>query len=132
MNKQDQDSRFLYAEDLLKGGKYVSPVVEMSEVIRPGSLKSADGRAIAKWTIGFKGTDKKLVLCKTNVSIIHFVIGDEPSDRWVGGKIKLQARIVDAFGEKTVAIRVIPPVGTTLRKSLIQRLGKEAVFEAVE
>lgn len=128
MSKQSQDRRFLYAEDLLRDGKYISPVVEIKEVIRPGSLKGGDGRAIDKWTVAFKGAEKKLILCTTNCSIIHFVVGDEPGEKWIGKSIKIQARIVEAFGEDTVAIRVVPPIGTTLRKSLIKRLGRPAVF----
>lgn len=127
-DKESYGSRFLYSENLLINGEFKSPVVEISEVHSPGTIKSADGRVIDKWTIGFKGKSKLLVLCKTNASLIHFLTGYEPGDGWIGGKIKIQARIVKAFGEDTTAIRVMPEPGTTLRKKLIEGLGKPAIF----
>ena len=130
MDKNKQyGSRFLYAEDLLIGKEFKSPVVKISEVHKPGSLKSADGRTIDKWTIGFEGKEKLLVLAKTNSAIVHFLTGELPGNDWVGHNIRLEARIVDAFGAETTAIRVMPPIGATLRKTLIDRLGRKAVYK---
>ena len=129
--QQNYGSRFLYSEDLLIDGKFLSPVVEISEVHQPGTLQSADKRSIDKWTIGFRGKQNLLVLCKTNASIIHFLTGCEPGEKWIGHCVTLEVREVSAFGAQTLAIRVIPPKGTVLRKSLIDRLGKKAEFKGV-
>lgn len=130
MKKTDYGSRFLYAEDLLIGGEFKSPEIEITEVHEPGSLTAANKQKIDKWSVSFKGKDKILVLCKTNVSIVHIVTGELPGESWIGKKIKIQVRVVDAFGAKTLAIRVIPPVGTVLRKAILDRLGSQAVFES--
>ena len=127
---QSFGSRFLYAEDLLIDGEFRSPKVEIVEVHEPGTLKSADGRTIDKWSIAFNGKAKMLVLCKTNVGIIHFLTGN-PGKGWIGKEIVIEARIVKAFGAETTAIRVIPPVGATLRKKLIDGLGRKAIFGEV-
>lgn len=132
MNKENYGSRFLYSEDLLIGGEFKTVDVVISEVHEPGTLKSADNRSIDKWTVSFEGKDKMLVLCKTNVSIIHFVTGEIAGPAWVGKSVTLQARVVKAFGSDTTAIRVVPPVGTTLRKKLIEGLGKKAVFSGAK
>lgn len=131
-NKREYGSDYLYAEDFLVGGSYRSINVEISEVFPPGSLKAANGKQIEKWVIAFKGKSKKLCLAKTNTSIIHLVTGDPPGESWVGRAVTLQARVVKAFGADTLAIRVIPPVGTVLRRTLIERLGRAAVFKPLE
>jgi len=121
--------RFLYAEDLLWKQQLQSPEVEILEVYEPGSLTAENGQVIDRWTLGFRGKAKLLVLCQTSVSIIHTLLGDPPGDEWIGHKIKLQVRIVQAFGEMSTAIRVVPPRGTHIRRSLHTRLGKPATFD---
>ena len=130
-NKDDSyGPEFLYSEDLLKGGEYLAPEVEISEVHPPGTVKCQKGRKTIedKWTIGFKGAKKMLVLCKTNKTVIHTVTGEEPGPNWIGKKITLEVRIIDSFSKKEPAIRVIPPAGTMLRRKTIEMLGTKAVF----
>lgn len=116
-------SRFLYSEDLIHGYEYTSPVMEITAIHPPNSLKSADGRNIDKPSLSFAETPKMLVLCKTNIGIIHTVVGEEIGEGWIGAKIKLAVREVKAFGDLVPAIRVIPPTGTKIRKGLKDRLG---------
>ena len=124
-------SAYLYSEDLLHKQRYKTVEVEITEVIPPGTLKTADNRLIDKWSVRFKGKDKIFVLCKTNVGILHHVLGDAPGPSWVGQTIKLQVRIVEAFGDQVTAIRVIPPTGCMIRKSLLKRLGTKAEWKGV-
>lgn len=126
---ENYGSRFLYSEDLLHKQQYMDAHVTIAEVIPPNTLQTADKRPIDKWTLRFEGKEKMLVLCKTNASIVHHIVGDAPGKAWIGQQIKLQVRIVEAFGEMVTAIRVIPPTGCMIRKSLIKRLGKKAVWE---
>lgn len=130
MKEQTYGSRFLYAEDLLVGGEFRTVELTISEYHEPGTLKSADGRLIDKPTIGFEGKSKLLVLCKTNASVIHFATGEPAGPKWIGHKITLQPRLVEAFGEDVVALRVMPPQGCTIRKSIVKRLGKRAVWSS--
>lgn len=114
-------SAFLYAEDMLCDGKFKAVEVEISEVHEPGTIKKADGGTVDKPALSFKGATKKLVLCKTNVALIKFAVGDASPEKWVGKKIKLVVRLVDAFGSKVTAIRVWPSV--PIRKGLVKYLG---------
>jgi hypothetical protein len=123
---ENYGSEYLYSEDLLHKQTYVTADVTIEEVIQPGTLTTKDKRKIDKWSLRFVGKSKILVLCKTNASILHHVIGDAPGPSWVGKSIKLQVRVVEAFGAQVTAIRVIPPTGCMIRKSLIQRLGTKA------
>ncbi len=125
MNKEQQQygSQYLYAEDLLSDGKFKSVEVEISEVHEPGTLQKADKSYVDKPALSFKNATKKLVLCKTNVSLIKFAVGDADPAKWIGKKIKLVVRLVDAFGSKVTAIRVWPTV--PIRKGLVKFLGDE-------
>lgn len=122
-------SRFLYSEDLLFKQEYKTVQVTIAEVIPPGELEAADGRQIGKWSLRFEGKDKLLVLCKTNVGLIHHILGNPPGADWVGEKLTLQVRLVEAFGDQVAAIRVMPPNGCKVRKSLLDRLGKKAEWQ---
>lgn len=126
MKSDSFGSQFLYAEDLLINQQYRTVEVEIEQFIPANTIRSADKRLIDKPTLKFKGKDKMLVLCKTSESVLKFVTGEQPGDSWVGKKITLQVRVVDAFGDEVVAIRVIPPKGTKVRKNVLNRLGRIA------
>lgn len=129
MKKEDNyGSRFLYAEDLLQGGEYRCPVVEISEFIQPNVLRAANGKVIDKPTLKFAGKDKMLVLCNTNVAMAIYCTGEHEREKWIGHRIKLQARIIEAFGDSVVAIRIMPPEGVKVRRSVLKRLGEKAVW----
>lgn len=128
--KENYGSRFLYAEDLLVDGEFRTAKVTIDKFHSGGTLQAADGKLVDKPAISFAGRDKILVLCKTNASILHFVTGQQPGDKWVGHQITLQVRIVEAFGELVPAIRVIPPAGCPIRKQLIKRLGTKAEWKS--
>jgi hypothetical protein len=123
-------SQYLYSEDLLINKEYKSVTVEIEEAIPPNTLRSADKKMIDKWTLKFKGKDKLLVLCKTNVTLIHCIVGEPPGDAWKGATINLQVRVVEAFGENVTALRVMPPNGCMVRKNVLKRLGTKAVWKS--
>lgn len=128
--KGDYGSAYLYAEDLIHGGRFVTVSLEISEVIPENTIKAANGKLVDKPIIRFKGKNKQLPLCKTNVSVIKFVTGEQMGDGWIGKTIKLQVRVVESFGSKVLGLRVLPPVGAQLPKNVIERLGVEAVFHS--
>ena len=127
-SKFEYGSDYLYAEDLLQNGLFQTVTVEISEVIPPGTIKAANKKFVDKPILRFAGKAKQLVVGTTNMSVIHLITGHPPGPAWIGKKITLQVRVVDAFGGQVIAIRVVPPSGTPLRKSLIERLGTKAVF----
>lgn len=53
----------------------------------------------------FRGTDRGLVLNKTNANNISYALGDE-TDNWIGREIILYPTIVDFQGRSVDAIRV--------------------------
>lgn len=127
-NKTEYGGGFLYAEDLIRGGQFQDVTVTIAEYVEPGTEKAGNGDVITKPIIGFEKAQKRLVLCKTNVSVLKYVTGEQPGPEWIGKTITLQARYVKAFGEEVAAIRIVPPVGTKLRKKLIERLGRKATL----
>ena len=129
MGKDNYGSAFLYAEDLLVNQKFVDAHVTIDGYYPEGTLTRKDGKKVDKPSISFAGKDKKLVLCGTNLSVIHIVTGFPAGKDWMGCKIHLAARIVKAFGADTLAIRALPPKGTILRRKINERLGKPAVWE---
>lgn len=131
MNKENFGTEYLYAENLLGGGKFQTVQVEIESVIEPNTIKSADGKLIDKPILTFVGKAKRLVLCKTNQTIVICSTGEQPGPAWIGKKITLQARVVDAFGDQVLAIRVIPPSGVKVRKNVLKRLGTEAIWKPV-
>lgn len=133
MSKKEDNygSAYLYAEDLLHGGEFRTVTVEISEYIPANTLRAANNKIIDKPSVKFVGKQKILVLCKTNAAMIHYCTGELP-DRWVGKTITLQPRIIEAFGDSVVAIRVIPPPGVKVRRSVLKRLGEKAVWTAGE
>lgn len=130
MKSESFGQAFLYAEDLLSGGEYRKAEVEIEQYIPENTLRAADKKLIDKPTLKFVGKQKMLVLCKTNSSLIHFITGEQPGEKWHGKKITLQPRFVEAFGERVVAIRVIPPKGCMVRKNVLKRLGDKAEWVA--
>lgn len=130
-DSKEYGDAYLYAEDLLHGGEFRTVQVVIEEVIPAGTLRAANGKVIDKPTLKLSNKKKLLVLCKTNCSMIHFCTGELP-DKWPGHTITLQPRIVEAFGDSVVAIRVIPPAGVKVRRSVLKRLGEKAVWTAGE
>ena len=126
-DKKEYGSAYLYAEDLIRDGNYIDATVTIESVIAPNTIKAANGKMIGHDTLKFVGKDKLLVLCaKVNQRILAIATGESQAEKWPGHKITLQVRIVDSFGEKVPAIRILPPQGAMIRKSLRERLGTKA------
>jgi hypothetical protein len=126
-DKKEYGSAYLYAEDLIRDGNYIDATVTIESVIPGGTIKAANGKIIPHDTLKFKGTEKLFVICaKVNQRILAIASGEAQPEKWPGHKITLQVRIVDSFGEKVPALRILPPQGAIIRKSLRDRLGTKA------
>lgn len=127
MDKQEYGGAYLYAEDLIRGGDYVDATVTIEQVIPPNTITTQGKKLIPHHTLKFVGKDKLFVLCaKVNQRLLPIVTGEAQPEKWVGHKITLQVRIVEAFGSQVPALRIVPPAGTLIRKSLKDRMGKKA------
>ena len=120
-------SEYLQAEDLLVNRKYVTAKVTISEFIPGGTVRGQDTKLIQNPMVAFQGKAKRLILNKTNQSVLHVMtgLGVESGAQWVGHQIVLHPRIIPG---NMLAIRIIPPNGTPLRKGVIKHLGEPAVW----
>ena len=95
------DDRFLGVWDL--DGKQEA-TVELTDV-KAEELTDPKGGKSKRPTCGIKGTDKRLVLNKTNAKAIADAFGND-TEKWRGEKVILYVAKVSAFGSMQDAIRV--------------------------
>ena len=130
MSKEEYGSDYLYSEDLIHNGDYVEIKLKIEEVIPRNTLKTKAGKIIPHRCLRFVGKQKILVLCaKVNERVLSMVTGESVPEKWVGKEASFGVRIIDSFGDKVPAIRVIPEKGTMLRKSIKDRLGIKATLK---
>ena len=98
------DRRFLSSMDLMGLGD-VELTIDRVEMI--SELKYLNGNKDSNVLLMyFKGTDKPLKLCKTNVKSIILTLKTANVSEWKGKKIKLCVKTVQAFGKPTPAVRI--------------------------
>ena len=96
--------------------------VEIESVADPDTETDASGKLIDKAILKFKAKKKRLILNKTNYRVLKGLFTD--ATKWVGKKVRLQRRYFEAFGIKNeIGIRIIPPDGTPIPKSVRDNLG---------
>lgn len=91
-------SNYLKADDLEEADVIVT--ITGCEIEELGKEKER------KPVLTFRGTDKKMVLNKTNWQTIAKVLGTDETDEWIGKRITLFTAQVESFGETVLAIRV--------------------------
>ncbi len=101
-------SKFLKAADL--GGKAVRLKITNIEIEQVGKEKEM------RPVLSFNGTDKTLVLNKTNANRISMAYGRE-TDEWIGKNIEAYPEMVEYQGRMTEAIRVREPAKAPQGKS---------------
>lgn len=112
---------FLDATDLIHKGNVV---VTIADLVPPNRERDGAKKLIDKAILSFVGKQKRLVLNKGNAKTIKLQHG-EP-DQWIGKKITLTVRLVDAFGEKNLpVIRVVPPPDAMTTWSMRKKFGAE-------
>lgn len=121
-----KSSQFLYAEDFLKDGKWISPTLTIKAVIPAGTLKGADGQTVQNESISFVESDRILVLNKTNARLLRIQFGTQDREKWEGEKITLYATLIACFGEQNVpAIRVRMDDGRPVPFGVRKFLGRD-------
>lgn len=107
-------SKYLAAADF-KGKDFTLKIkrVTIQELAAP------DGGVKTKGLIAFEGAKKLWVLNRTVAECMKAMWGPE-TDNWVGKEITLYGKLVDAFGEETLAIRVrgSPTISKPIKKSV--------------
>ena len=92
-------TKYLKASDL--DGRNVTVTIKSAELEEIGFDKER------KLVLSFAGTDKSMVLNKTNANTIARMFGEETDD-WAGKRITLCARDVEYQGTMMSALRVLP------------------------
>ena len=99
------DRRFLSAIDLIGLGRVA---VEIDRVEGHKKLDFLNGNSQeGALLMYFKGSDKPLSLCKTNIKAIILSTGSTKVEDWKGKKISLEVQNVKAFGKVQPAVRVV-------------------------
>ena len=70
-------------------------------------LKSVDGQTKRKPVVSFKGAKRKLILNKTNATVIADLYGPD-ADKWIGKAVTLIPTTTSAFGKVVECVRVKP------------------------
>jgi hypothetical protein len=127
--ENDYGPGYLKSENLLQNRQYMTAVVQIKEISPENTVQAADGKLIDKPILWFVGKERGLVANKTNQAVLRSCIGDDDITKAAGSTVTLQVRIVDSFGIKEPAIRIMPPKNVRLRRAIVKRLGTEAVWE---
>lgn len=127
--ENDYGPGYLKSENLLHNRQYVTVNVKIKSISPENTVKAADGTLIDKPILWFEGKERGLIMNKTNQAVLRSCIGDDDITKATGDTVTLQVRIVDSFGVKEPAIRIIPAKKCMLRKVLAKRLGTQAVWE---
>ena len=99
------DKRFLSSVDIIGHGAVEVTIDRVEKVAKlEYQTGNTDANAIL---IYFNETPKPLKLCKTNIMTIALNLKSSKVSDWLGKKIKLEVRTVQAFGKQKPAVRVV-------------------------
>lgn len=120
------EGNFLEASDLPEGA-LVS--VEIEAITPPDAERDAAKRIIKRAILQFKGKKKRLILNKTGFRVLKILFG-AATDDWVGKTVQLQRRYLPAHRtidkhENEPCVRIVPPEGTPIPKSVRDFLGSK-------
>jgi len=94
-------STYLKASDL--NGKDVKVTIKTYDM---AEIKSRSGKTEKKPELHFRGTEKTLLLNKTNANKIAAVLGSDDLDDWIGKTISLYPTVTEFGGEEVECIRI--------------------------
>lgn len=112
------------------------PVVTIRNIARE-TMKNKQGKEELKPVLFFDEFEKGVVLNKTNGDIICDLYGKDLNE-WIGARIQLQSAMVEAFGERKPAIRVVEKKPAADKATVMDRYqklwerGKKAGVEGIE
>jgi hypothetical protein len=109
------------------------PAVTIKSVTKK-TMKNRDGEDEVKPVIFFNEFEKGMVLNKTNADIIGSLLGPV-IEEWYGERVQLHSVMVEAFGKRQPAIRVLearPAVNKTAILDRYQKLYERGVKANVE
>jgi hypothetical protein len=99
-----------------------NPVVTIKHLTKK-TMKNRDGEDEVKPVLFFNEFDKGMVLNKTNADIIGSMLGNV-IEEWTGERVQLHSVMVEAFGKRQPAIRVVETKPIADKGKLIERYQK--------
>ena len=114
INIPESDVDLFYDDVYLRqhhlGGVGAPPETVTIIGVKHGKFRGNDGETKHKCVLQLAETPLPFGMCRTDAKQVAEFFGND-TKRWVGKQITLVVRIVDAFGKKTPAIRVLekPP-----------------------
>ena len=131
MDKKEYGDGWLYADDLIRNGKWDSVSLPIAEVISPNTIEAGHPKKLVdKWTLKFKGKtgEKLLALNLTNSRLLTLALGSSAPRDWEGKTITLYPAYGNCFGDKDVPwIRIQTPPNTIIPKGIRRHLGTSLV-----
>lgn len=115
--KEQIDSRFLHAEDLIHDGEWKQYTLTIDKVIMPGELTYENKQVCESYVLCFvnpvtKAEKMLAISAKCNQRLMPYATGSAKPDKWPGRKITLYAARGNWFGEAGIAaIRIRPQPG---------------------
>lgn len=98
---------YLKAEDLMRGGDWMTPTLTIKEVIEAGTVMAPDKTLIKHPIVVFEKAIKQLILGVTNRRLIGAIAISQAHSDWVGKQVTFTVCKGDWFGQKDViAVRV--------------------------
>jgi hypothetical protein len=98
------------------------PVVTIKTLTRK-SMKNREGEEEVKPVLFFNEFEKGMVLNKTNADIIGSLLGSTIED-WYGERVQLYSVMVEAFGKRQPAIRVMEQKPRADKSAILERYQK--------
>lgn len=129
LSKFDAGSDFMKSSDMLVNGQFKAFTLTIDEFFPAGTLKSADKKPIKNPVISFKEAKKRMILNATSQEVLHLVSGTSDGTKTPGTKVIVEARVIDAFGDISLGLRLMPNPSTLIRKGLRKHLGQKAVWQ---
>ncbi len=121
-------SRWLKAADLAGNEFDVTIQVAKLETVHNPRAKKEE----QKLAVYFKGTEKGLLLNKTNANSIAMLLKSDQTEDWPGGRVRLYPTEVQAGGEVHQTIRIKAAVGTVEEAEENETAAVDALVEAQE
>lgn len=128
-SKFDLGSEYLKSSDLLIDGVFKAFSLTIDEFFPSGSLVGGDKKRIDKPVISFKEAKKRMILNSTSQQVLHLVSGTADGTKTPGTKVMIEAREVEAFGERCLGLRLMPAAKMVIPRGLKKRLGNKPVWE---
>lgn len=125
--KDDPDSRFLHAEDLLQDGEWRQYTLTIENVIAPGELTYKNKQVCESWVLCFKEGSKKMLAlsARCNRRLMPYATGSAKPEKWVGKRVTVYAARGNWFGEDGIAAVRIRPLPGAHPKLSVKDVGAD-------